>query len=117
MIKIICVDFDGTIAKNAYPEIGEPIEGAFEVLLELKAAKWKVILWTCREGDTLKNAVEYCRQYGLEFDAVNEAVDDFRQGLKRKPFANYYIDDRNIGGLPDWKTIREILFSTDNTNN
>lgn len=113
-IRIICVDFDGTIVEHSYPDIGNPKNDAFEVLSELKDAGCKVILWTCREGETLENAVEFCKQHGLEFDAVNEAIDDFRcSGLKRKPFADYYIDDRNIGGLPDWETIREILFSPD----
>lgn len=114
---IISTDFDGTIVQHAYPEIGEPLANAFEVLKELKAHGHKLILWTCRE-DTIKRsylyeAVKFCKENGLEFDAVNETIleEDFRQddGFRRKPYAHYYIDDAIVGGFTDWETIRKVL--------
>lgn len=114
------IDFDGTIVKHEFPRIGPPLPGAFEVLKELKAAGWKLILWTCREDDGykidrqfLKEAVEFCRENGVEFDAVNEPCMDceFRpeNGLKRKVYGSVYIDDRNLGGFPGWDVVRRVL--------
>ena len=58
----------------------------------------KIILWTCRHGDTLKQAVEFCRKYGLMFDAVNENLPSLIEkfGETRKIAADVYIDDKNL---------------------
>lgn len=57
----------------------------------------KVILWTCREGELLTRAVEFCRCFGLEFDAVNDNTEELKRAYgtdPRKIGADYYIDDR-----------------------
>lgn len=120
MSRIFCVDFDGTIVGHAFPEIGDEMPGAFDVLKELKAAGHKLILWTCREDEGrnyLTEAVDFCRTNGVEFDAVNATIDesDFRPegGLKRKPFAHCYIDDRNLLGFPGWHIVRETVFGSE----
>lgn len=115
--KVICVDFDGTVVRHAFPKIGEPLPGAFEVLKELKAAGYRLILWTCREDGNGKNylteAVEFCRKNGVEFDAHNETIKEaeFREdGVDlRKPYCRYFIDDRNLGGFPGWDVVREVI--------
>lgn len=116
MSKTICVDFDGTIVEHAFPKIGTPIPGAIETLKELKNCGYKLILFTCRENEGLninkqylKEALDYCKENGVEFDSVNESVDEFLECKSRKPFANMYIDDRQFGGLPDWDAIRRTL--------
>lgn len=112
MPRTICVDFDGTIVEHAYPGIGQPIQDAIPVLIELKNNGWKLILFTCREGKKLEEAIAYCKKNGLEFEAHNESIEEeeFRDpGLNRKPYAAIYIDDRMIGGLPDWKDIKNAL--------
>ena len=114
MSKIIAVDFDGTIVENRFPDIGEPIEDAISTLLKFKQDGHELILFTCREGPHLWRAIKFCKQQGLEFDAVNTALHRFTDnagGLRdtRKPFAHYYIDDRNIGGLPSWKEIEKLV--------
>ena len=68
---IIAVDFDGTIVENRYPYIGNEKPFAIETLKLLARDHHQVILWTCREGRLLQEAVEWCRQRGLEFYAVN----------------------------------------------
>lgn len=97
-IPIIAVDFDGTLDRNEWPRIGEPNMGLIDLLARLRAAhKAYVILWTCREGENLTEAVEACREWGLEFDAVNDNLPFISEsfgGNSRKIFANYYIDDK-----------------------
>ena len=69
-------------------------------------------LWTVREGDLLDDAVLWCRERGLEFYAVNKEFpeEDVKNvHYSRKPKVDIWIDDRNVGGLPDWGTIYRII--------
>ncbi|MCI5709613.1 MAG: hypothetical protein MR301_00365 [Prevotella sp.] len=106
---VIAVDFDGTIVEHRYPEIGNEIPFATETLKMLIADHHKLILWSVREGKLLDEAVEWCRERGVEFYAVNrdypEERKDANQHFSRKLKADLFIDDRNLGGLPDWGTI------------
>lgn len=96
---IYAVDFDGTLCKNKYPDIGNPNYHLINNLKELKQFGNKLILWTCREGDYLKKAIDWCAQHGLSFDAVNDNLPELTEKFNnncRKIFADYYIDDRAI---------------------
>lgn len=103
---IIAVDFDGTIVEHNYPKIGKEIPFAIATLKKLQAERHLLILWTVREGDLLQEAVDYCRRRGLEFYAVNANNPDEQPAALstpcRKVCADMYIDDCNVGTLPDW---------------
>ena len=109
----IAVDFDGTIVTHKYPEIGEEIPFATETLKTLIREGHKIILWSVREGKMLDEAIEWCRRRGVEFYAVNKDYpeEDVSKNMyfSRKLKADYFIDDRNSGGLPDWGTIYRII--------
>lgn len=107
---IIAVDFDGTIVEHEYPRIGRERQFAVAALKQLKADGHILILWTYREGQRLEEALEWCRKRGLEFHCVN-SNDPFAvpAGGPRKIHADIYIDDRNIGGLPEWGAIYEMI--------
>lgn len=109
---IIAVDFDGTIVKHRYPEIGEEIPFATEALKMLIRDRHRLILWTVREGKLLEEAVEWCRERGVEFYAVNRDYPEeetAHNGFSRKLKADLFIDDRNLGGLPDWGEIYRMV--------
>ena len=96
--KIYSFDFDGTLCTNKFPDIGEPIESVVELAKQLKREGNYIILNTMREGTRLEEAIEWCRNKGLVFDAVNDNLPhmkDFFKNNPRKIFANYYIDDHN----------------------
>lgn len=109
----IAVDFDGTIVTHRYPAIGEEIPFAIETLKLLIADHHKLILWSVREGELLDEAVEWCRRRGVEFYAVNkdypEEEEDKNRHFSRKLKVDMFIDDRNLGGLPDWGTIYAMI--------
>ena len=109
---IIAIDFDGTIVEHKYPAIGAELPFAIETLIKLKEEGHKLILWTVREGRLLDEAVEFCRERGLEFYAINRDYPEEEKGrnnhFSRKLKADLWIDDRNLGGLPDWGTIYEM---------
>lgn len=108
---IIAVNFDGTIVENAYPEIGEPKLFAFETLQLLQKKQHQLILWTNRTGKALDDAVEFCKQNGLEFYAVNKSYFEevYDNSISRKISCDIFIDYRNIGGLPGWGEIYQII--------
>lgn len=109
----IAVDFDGTIVESRYPEIGDERPFAINTLKMLINDRHRLILWTVREGRLLDEAVEWCRERGVEFWAVNrdypEETVDNNPHYSRKLKADVFIDDRNIGGLPDWGTIYRMI--------
>ena len=109
---VIAIDFDGTIVEHRYPEIGKEIPFSVETLKMLQQDRHKLILWTVREGHLLDEAVQWCKERGLEFYAVNrDYPEETREdrGFSRKLKADMFIDDRNLGGLPDWGLIYRII--------
>ena len=101
--QVIAVDFDGTLCKQAWPEIGEENKILIEHLKEQQAAGARLILWTNREGDLLEEAVEWCKAHGLTFDTVNanlpELIDLYKNDC-RKINADIYIDDKAVNPVP-----------------
>ena len=112
---IIAVDFDGTIVEHKYPAIGREIPFATATLRQLMKDGHKLILWSVREGELLKEAVDWCEERGVRFYAVNADIDEDMQDksgskhFSRKVKAHLFIDDRNVGGLPDWGVIYQLV--------
>ena len=107
--KIVAVDFDGTITqkdnriwtgKNTYKnDIMEPNN---EMIDSIKANRNKIylILWSCRTGKALRDAIKFCSTNGIYFDAVNRNI--VRYPSSRKIMADVYIDDK--GAYSQWQT-------------
>jgi hypothetical protein len=109
---IIAVDFDGTIVEHQYPKIGNEIPFAIETLKKLQEDQHRLILWSVREGHLLEEAIEFCRERGLEFYAANKDFPEEHgkgRGYSRKLKADLFIDDRNLGGLPDWGVVYQMI--------
>ncbi len=109
----IAIDFDGTIVTHEYPRIGEELPFATDTLKMLQKDGHKLILWTVREGKLRDEAVEWCKQRGVEFYAINNDYPEETVGgnehFSRKLKVDMWIDDRNVGGLPDWGTIYRMV--------
>ncbi len=96
--KVICVDFDGTIAeydrgtwkKN---EFGLPIQGASEAMKSLRELGYKLILFTCR-NDT-NELRQWLKDNNFEFDGINSTEFNYPE-TSNKPSAEFYIDDHNL---------------------
>lgn len=127
--KVIAVDYDGTLepldtyGKDSYPSVGKLNEYAISILKAYRKMGGKVILFTCRTDKSLELAVENCKKYGLEFDAVNKDVDSVATNWCRKHntyscsnkvTADLYIDDRSYdryGRNVDWYQVKRLIFS------
>ena len=108
----IAVDFDGTIVEHKYPAIGKEMLFAFDTLKAMQKAGHLLILWTYRSGKELDEAVEFCRNKGIEFFAVNKSYPEevFNENeSSRKINADLFIDDRNMGGFYGWGEIWQEL--------
>jgi len=101
------VDFDGTLCSYAFPNIGEQTEHQkqlLDLLIKLKEAGHKLILWTNRgdneEYKSLSEAIEWCKNKGLEFDCINKNLPETEMkkisGYSPKIMADYYIDDKAL---------------------
>ena len=107
-IPIYAVDFDGTLCESTWPGIGEPNMKLINHLIKRRSEGAKLILWTCRVGERLQEAVDWCKEHGLEFDAVNDNIPEMiecHDGINsRKIIATCYIDDLSVDkkkfGLP-----------------
>ena len=116
---IIAVDFDDTLFQYVpAPEgttdysgrpgsIGKPHYTLIQFLKNRRKDRDKLILWTCREGKALQDAVDACMAQGLQFDAVNANLPYMcPEGLwpdSRKVKADLYIDDKALKVRP-WAT-------------
>ena len=114
---IIAVDFDGTIADNAFPDIRQAklcktIVGDlkyFRAILEKEGFEPIVVLWTCRsdneKGSFLSDAVQFCKNHEIQIDYVNESPEHpMFEGMKvEKPspkiYADFYLDDKASSAL------------------
>lgn len=95
---VYSIDFDGTLCADNWPDIGKPNTALIEHVKKLRQSGDKLILNTMREGRRLDEALTWCRSYGLEFDAVNDNLEELKQKYNnnpRKVFADVYVDDRN----------------------
>lgn len=101
----IAVDFDGTLCEYDFPRIGQQLQyhkDLLEVLINLRIKGHKLILWTCRgdndEYPCLSEALQWCKNQGLEFDAVNENIKGTKKlsGPSPKVVADFYLDDKAI---------------------
>ena len=110
---IIAVDFDGTIVEHEYPKIGKELPFATETLKMLIKDGHQLILWSVREGKLLQDAVDWLHEHGVDFWAVNRDYPEEERSknnhFSRKLKADMFIDDRNLGGLPDWGTIYHMI--------
>lgn len=114
---ILAVDFDNTIVDTDESVLRQPIikglrKDAKEVLQKLHDDGHYIIINTCRNGGNLQKAIDYLNENEVVYDIVNANHPDNVKKFKRdnrKIFADFYIDDKNIGGIPEWENIYHII--------
>lgn len=97
--KTYAIDFDGTLCNDLYPKIGSPKDDVIDYVKNIKSEGNKLILWTCRTGSSLEEAKSWCNEKGIEFDAINESLEEDIEGYdddSRKIVADIYLDDKAL---------------------
>ena len=110
----LAIDFDGTIVKELYPDIGSLLPGAKEYINKLYDDGHYIIIWTCRSEGYEIGVVEFLDGMNIKYHQVNEnelaRIEKYGSD-SRKISADIYIDDKNLGGLPNWPTIYEMVLA------
>ncbi len=111
---IIGLDFDGTVVEHDFPYIGAMKEDADIYLRKMVDDGHRIILWTCRENSYLIQAIQFMKDIGVEIVSANENDPQTHFGPSRKILCDVFIDDRNLGGIPEtWKEIYELVKKED----
>lgn len=110
---ILAIDFDGTIAEHSWPELGAIRPGAAEYINKLYEEGYYIIIWTCREGEHLDWIADYLNNHKINYHLINEHnrdVFNFYKNDTRKIFADIYIDDKQLSGLPaHWSDTYQLI--------
>lgn len=106
---------EAALLEQGYPDIGAP---NWEIIVAAAAeqiAGAGLILWTCREGELLENALEACARWGLHFDAVNDSLPSWKKFYgndTRKVGATEYWDDKAYR-VQNGKLMKEVAHEMD----
>lgn len=95
---IIAVDYDGTLYRNS--KLNRDLIA--RLIYEQRKGN-VIILWTCREGKSLDDAILNLRKGGFKPNYVNTNCPAGISMLgrnARKVFADIYIDDKNAAKMP-----------------
>ena len=128
MAYVVACDYDKTLFEKSWPEMGDPKEDVINQLKAFKKAGAEIVLWTCREGKSLQEAISRCTNEKLEFDSINETapsqkkyqqtklVDNGEVFGLRKIYADIYVDDRSPGSIDYFLSLdpREECKKTEN---
>ena len=94
---MVAVEFDGKVCEENSPGIGKEKPMVLMSIKPIQSLGVYTLIWTCRSGKDLKNAINWCVTKGLEFDKYNEHADCFLSQfdcLGPKIGADMYIDDK-----------------------
>jgi hypothetical protein len=109
---VIAIDFDGTIVQNRYPNVGNLQPDARRCINQLHDDGHYIIIWTCRTGERLLEAINFLLDVDIKFNRVNRSEPSNEAkygGHGRKVGADVYVDDRQVGGLPPWKDVYQAI--------
>lgn len=109
-IRDIIVDFDGVLTtSDRWPEIGPPDNEMIHALRGAVRKGYRLALSTCRQGDALDKAIDWCADRGLFFHAINENLPDRIERFGwdcRKISGDLLLDDKCVC----WDRDNAIMF-------
>ena len=119
---IIAVDFDGVIRKESCASVksNEIMPDCEKYLWKLVEAGCELILWTCRtkidDPELYHASIGWAYDFLTEHNGIIYLFFEYNENSKQLPwstsgkiYADYYLDDKNLGGFPGWKKAYEII--------
>lgn len=98
---VVAVDYDGTIA-----QYGKLTKKGIRMIKKIRKYPVILVLWTCRTGKMLNEALQEIKQANIQFDYINDTDGIRNEG--RKINADIYIDDKNPCGVQWHRAIKRI---------
>lgn len=108
---VVAVDLDGTLAiydSFDSQSIGEPRQGIVEVVRNLKAAGCGIVVYTCRDNDSLVS--QWLHSHSIPFDAIN--VNPWAPASSAKMMADIYLDDRAVSAFGSESVVMESIIGS-----
>ena len=111
--KIVIIDFDGTLCKFAFPEVGAVEPDVRAALQILKVKGYIIKIHSCRTATYWGSGAErighaavilaFLKEHDIPFDELilDKTMD--------KPIADVYIDDRAVRYEGNWMEIAKAL--------
>lgn len=94
----LAVDFDGTVVEHQFPRVGPDIPFAAHCLRQLVDEHGiRIVLWTCRSGTYLDDAVRWFAERDIPLWGVNANLEQHAWSSSPKAFAHLYVDDMALG--------------------
>jgi hypothetical protein len=96
---VLAVDFDLTLAHSNYPDCGKEIGFVCDFVRWVQTTHKDdciTTLWTCRENESLEQAVKWCEAHRLKFDLINDSPKERKDyfGNSRKISYDRLLDDK-----------------------
>jgi len=116
-MPIVSIDFDGTIVRDAYPDIGEPYPGAIDAINDLYDAGYCIIINSCRARNQECDMVRWIYLNDLKINHCNEncleLICKYRTDC-RKISADIYVDDKSLFAPSmenpnQWNNIKNLI--------
>lgn len=92
----IAIDFDGTVVKHEYPNVGKDV-GAIPVLKRLVKKGHNLILFTMRSGSQLEDAKQWFLTNNIPLYGIQYNPTQIKWTSSNKCYAQLYIDDAALG--------------------
>ena len=112
---ICAIDYDGTIrqGKRLTSKNNRLMPHCKWVIKKLYARGCRFIVWTTRKD--LSPVRENLKAHKIlrYFEEINENVKEIRWWKTRKIYADYYVDDLNLGGFLGWYKVLEVVDQDD----
>ena len=107
--------FDGTLrqGKRLTSKNNRLMTSAKWVIKRLHKNGVRLIIWTTRKDLDPVREVLKANKIEQYFEEINENVKEIRWWKTRKVYADYYIDDLNLGGFPGWLKVFGVVMKDD----
>lgn len=119
MARKIAVDFDGTCVMHEYPKVGADCPDAVRVLKKLVDNGDKLILYTMRSSQGLRDAINWFSDRGIYLHGIQKDPGQHEWTRSNKCYAQIYIDDAALGcplvhpkgkrPYVDWNEVERLL--------
>lgn len=116
---VLAIDFDGTISTEPDMDRSKPLvlqPHCVRVLQRMSEDGMRLILWTCRSGPALDEAIEFLNENDIlhVFETINDQLHEVNEKyaphVGRKIGADVYYDDKSAMTTINWLEFEKFIY-------